>query len=85
MADLKTKFEAAVANSKKIALNKAGFTKNWNDEVLTAERPSNIEELINFSQQNQLENMIVVDNTASKDFGEMSEVDENKIIKHILV
>ncbi len=58
----------AVANSKKIALNKAGFTKNWNDEVLTAERPSNIEELINFSQQNQLENMIVVDNTASKDF-----------------
>ena len=58
----------AVANSKKIALNKAGFTKNWNDEVLTAERPSNIEELISFSQQNQLENMIVVDNTASKDF-----------------
>ena len=58
----------AVANSKKIALNKAGFSKNWNDEVLTAERPSNIEELINFSQQNQLENMIVVDNTASKDF-----------------
>lgn len=58
----------AVANSKKIALNKAGFNKNWNDEVLTAERPSNIEELINFSQQNQLENMIVVDNTASKDF-----------------
>ena len=58
----------AVANSKKIALNKAGFTQNWNDEVLTAERPSNIEELINFSQQNQLENMIVVDNTASKDF-----------------
>ena len=58
----------AVADSKKIALNKAGFTKNWNDEVRTAERPSNIEELINFSQQNQLENMIVVDNTASKDF-----------------
>ena len=33
----------AVANSKKIALNKSGFTKNWNEEVLVAERPSTID------------------------------------------
>src|SRR5690606_15617285 len=58
----------AVANSKKIALNKAGFNENWNDEILVAERPSKVEELISFSQQNQLENLIVVDNTASKEF-----------------
>lgn len=58
----------AVANSKKIALNKNGFGENWNEEILTAEKPSNIEELIKFSNENQLENLIVVDNTASKDF-----------------
>lgn len=58
----------AVANSKKIAFNKKGFGDNWSDEVLVAENPSNINELINFSKQNQLENLIVVDNTASKDF-----------------
>lgn len=58
----------AVANSKKIAFNKKGFNTNWNDEVSTAEHPSDIQELINFSNENQLENLIVVDNTASKDF-----------------
>lgn len=58
----------AVANSKKIALNKNGFTENWKDEVLVAEKPSNVDELIKFSNENQLENLIVVDNTASKDF-----------------
>ncbi|WP_315941739.1 ACT domain-containing protein [Chryseobacterium paludis] len=58
----------AVANSRKIAFNKKGFDSNWNDEVLIAESPSNVDELINFSRENQLENLIVVDNTASKDF-----------------
>ena len=58
----------AVANSKKIALNRSGFSENWNEEILVAERPSKVEELIAFSQQNQLENLIVVDNTASKEF-----------------
>lgn len=58
----------AVANSRKIAFNKKGFDKNWNDEVLVAESPSNVNELISFSKENQLENLIVVDNTASKDF-----------------
>lgn len=58
----------AVANSRKIAFNKKGFDCNWNDEILVAESPSNVDELINFSKENQLENLIVVDNTASKDF-----------------
>lgn len=58
----------AVANSKKIAFNKKGFEGNWNDEVLAAKSSSNVEELISFSKENQLENLIVVDNTASKDF-----------------
>ena len=58
----------AIANSKKLAFNKNGFSDSWNDEVLAAENPSDIQELIKFSNQNQLENLIVVDNTASKDF-----------------
>ena len=58
----------AVANSKRIAFNKKGFGSNWNDEVLTAENPSDVQQLIRFSKENQLENLIVVDNTASKDF-----------------
>jgi aspartokinase/homoserine dehydrogenase 1 len=58
----------AVANSRKIAFNKKGFDSNWNDEVVTAESPSDINTLITFSKENQLENLIVVDNTASKDF-----------------
>lgn len=58
----------AIANSKKIAFNKSGFQHNWNDEILTSETPSNINELISFSHDNQLENVIVVDNTASKTF-----------------
>ena len=58
----------AVANSKKIALNRSGFNENWSEEILVTERPSKVEELIAFSQQNQLENLIVVDNTASKEF-----------------
>ncbi|MCU7614138.1 homoserine dehydrogenase [Chryseobacterium sp. GMJ5] len=58
----------AVANSRKIAFNKQGFDHHWNDEVLTAEIPSDVQELIKFSKENQLENLIIVDNTASKDF-----------------
>lgn len=58
----------AVANSRKIALNKTGFGANWKDEILVTEKPSSVDELISFSQENQLENLIVVDNTASIDF-----------------
>ncbi|HJY12725.1 MAG TPA: hypothetical protein VJ304_08055, partial [Flavobacterium sp.] len=58
----------AVANSRKIAFNKTGFNNQWSDEVFAAEKSSSIEELINFSKENQLENLIVVDNTASTDF-----------------
>lgn len=58
----------AVANSRKIAFNKSGFDENWQQDVLVAEHESNMDSLIKFSQVNQLENLIVVDNTASVDF-----------------
>ena len=58
----------AVANSRKIAFNKSGFNENWEQDVLVTEHESNMDSLIKFSQVNQLENLIVVDNTASVDF-----------------
>lgn len=58
----------AVANSRKIAFNKSGFNENWEQDVLVTEHESNMDSLIEFSQVNQLENLIVVDNTASVDF-----------------
>lgn len=58
----------AVANSRKMAFNKSGFNQDWNNEIQASEKQSNIHELISFSQSNQLENLIVVDNTASEDF-----------------
>ncbi len=58
----------AVANSKKIAFNKEGFDENWVDDIATSENESGMDSLIKFSQVNQLENLIVVDNTASSDF-----------------
>jgi aspartokinase/homoserine dehydrogenase 1 len=58
----------AVANSRKIAFNKSGFNENWANAILASEEDSNMDSLIDFSQRNQLENLIVVDNTASKDF-----------------
>ena len=58
----------AVANSRKIAFNRDGFNENWSDDILVSEQDSNVDSLIAFSQKNQLENLIVVDNTASSDF-----------------
>ncbi|SIS48684.1 homoserine dehydrogenase [Kaistella chaponensis] len=58
----------AVANSRKIAFNRDGFSENWSDDILVSEQDSNVDSLIAFSQKNQLENLIVVDNTASSDF-----------------
>jgi len=58
----------AIANSRKMAFNKEGFTESWSDDILVAENESHVKALINFSQINQLENLIVVDNTASLDF-----------------
>ncbi|MBF8458085.1 homoserine dehydrogenase [Kaistella sp. G5-32] len=58
----------AVANSRKMAFNKEGFNESWSDDILVAEEETNVESLISFSQKNQLENLIVIDNTASVDF-----------------
>lgn len=58
----------AVANSRKISFNKSGFGENWTQDIGIAEDESSVNHLIQFAQKNQLENLIVVDNTASVDF-----------------
>lgn len=58
----------AVANSKKIALNKAGFGSDWRQKINYSNQNSSVETLIDFVKENQLENLVAVDNTASKDF-----------------
>lgn len=58
----------AVANSRKISFNKNGFGKDWVQDIGTSVDKSSVDHLIQFTQKNQLENLIVVDNTASIDF-----------------
>lgn len=58
----------AIANSKKMALNKAGFGSDWRQKINYSNLDSSIDDLIEFTKENQLENLVAVDNTASKDF-----------------
>ena len=58
----------AVANSKKILLNKRGIPKSWKSAIESKGIVYKIEDVIKFAKENHLENLIVVDNTASHDF-----------------
>ncbi len=58
----------AIANSKKIAFNKAGFGSDWRQKVKFTQHDFKIEDLISFAKEHHLENLVLVDNTASKDF-----------------
>ena len=59
----------AVANSTKVLLNKNGVGKNWNDDLLeNGDASLTIKDVIEFTKKHHLENLIAVDNTASKVF-----------------
>ena len=61
----------AIANSKTVLLTKDGITKNWEDSLInTKENNQIIKSVIEFAKENHLENLIAVDNTASKEFTE---------------
>jgi homoserine O-acetyltransferase len=60
----------AIANSKKLLLNKNGVEANWEEAIKTVETASSIEDIIAFAKANHLENLIAVDNTASPNFYE---------------
>ncbi|MBT0551788.1 ACT domain-containing protein [Riemerella anatipestifer] len=58
----------AIANSKNIVFNKGGFGSDWRQKVRFANTQNTLEDLFQFVKEHQFENLIAVDNTASKDF-----------------
>lgn len=58
----------AIANSRSMAFNKAGFGSDWRQKINYSKETSDVEALIRFARENHLENLVAVDNTASKDF-----------------
>ncbi|MEM9361117.1 MAG: bifunctional aspartate kinase/homoserine dehydrogenase I [Bacteroidota bacterium] len=68
----------AVANSTKLLLNPKGIGKGWKEELKEKSAPYTIEDVVSFAEQHHLENLIAVDNTASKNFVSQYE----KLIEH---
>ena len=58
----------AIANSRKVLLNTKGVTKNWKTNINPKGKKYKVQDIIDFASDNHLENLIVVDNTASQDF-----------------
>ncbi|MCL9806737.1 bifunctional aspartate kinase/homoserine dehydrogenase I [Flavobacterium amniphilum] len=58
----------AIANSSKILLDKNGVSENWKAEISEKGNAYTIQDIVKFANENHLENLIAVDNTASKDF-----------------
>ncbi len=58
----------AVANSKTVLLQQNGLTKNWLEEKIESGKKYNPEEVISFAKNNNLQNLILVDNTADSGF-----------------
>ena len=60
----------AIANSKKIILNKNGITEGWKNEIKNNGTPYTIQGVIAYANEHHLENLIAIDNTASSKFVE---------------
>ncbi|WP_430424210.1 bifunctional aspartate kinase/homoserine dehydrogenase I [Maribacter litoralis] len=57
-----------IANSKNILLNEKGIAKNWKTQLKQKGKSYKIDDVFDFAKRHHLENLIVIDNTASKDF-----------------
>ena len=58
----------AIANSKKIGLDKNGVTEDWKSHFDTYAVEGGVQEVIAFAKANHLANLIAIDNTASAEF-----------------
>ncbi|MDD7884380.1 bifunctional aspartate kinase/homoserine dehydrogenase I [Flavivirga sp. 57AJ16] len=58
----------AIANSRKLLLDKNGVNSSWKSDIESASKESSIQDIIAFAQTHHLENLIAVDNTSSSDF-----------------
>ncbi|KQO34587.1 homoserine dehydrogenase [Flavobacterium sp. Leaf82] len=60
----------AIANSKKLLLNKNGVTSSWKNDIQKDGLEYTINDVIAYANQHHLENLIAIDNTASATFVE---------------
>lgn len=60
----------AIANSKKLLLNKNGVTSDWKNDIQKNGLEYTINDVIAYANQHHLENLIAIDNTASATFVE---------------
>ncbi|MFH7003794.1 bifunctional aspartate kinase/homoserine dehydrogenase I [Flavobacterium bizetiae] len=60
----------AIANSKKLLLNKNGVTADWKNDIQKDGLEYTINDVIEYASQHHLENLIAIDNTASAAFVE---------------
>lgn len=58
----------AIANSRKVLLDKDGTSDNWKDDLDTRSKAYTIDDIVNYADTHHLENLIAVDNTASESF-----------------
>lgn len=58
----------AIANSRKVLLDRKGIRKNWKDRLAEDGSPYTVKDVIEYASANHLENLIAIDNTASTDF-----------------
>lgn len=60
----------AIANSKKILFNRNGLTQDWQIEIANKGISYTIQDVIKYANTHHLENLIAIDNTASRQFVE---------------
>lgn len=60
----------AIANSKKLLLNRNGVTSSWKNDIQTKGEEYSINDIIAYANEHHLENLIAIDNTASASFVE---------------
>ena len=58
----------AIANSRKLLLNKRGIPKSWKSVIKAKGIAYKVDDIFDYAKAHHLENLIVVDNTASEDF-----------------
>ena len=58
----------AVANSRKLYLDKKGIPKNWKSTIAEKGKAYQLADVFTYAKEHHLENLIAVDNTANQDF-----------------
>jgi bifunctional aspartokinase / homoserine dehydrogenase 1 len=58
----------AIANSKRVLLNKDGADQNWKSDIVSKGKAYTVEDIIQYADTHHLENLIAIDNTASQEF-----------------